>query len=227
MKQMSRRERVLARHQPPARRPRSLRGVAPLPERGSLAGGSGAGDAPVPRAIRLGLPEDHAARRLRRRRPGDAWRATPCSRTDIAPARAARCAPRRTGEKIRALDPGVGPGYAEEIETIIRLGVRSPDRRRAGRADALLTAFARAEAVGRPPARATCASIRRWSRAPSRRSPRRSSRSPCRALDRGRVGHLLLDPGGQPIGQLRGGLRAIRRALRPAVPRGDRARSRR
>src|SRR5262249_19253409 len=131
--------------QPPARRPRALRGVATLSERRSLARRARPGDTPVSPALRFGLPEDHAARRLCRR--------------GLGMRRGRRCA-RGWAPGVRELRGPRGGGLAEDPRARSRVGarlrrgarddhparLRSPDRRCARRADAVLSAVAGAEA---------------------------------------------------------------------------------
>ena len=197
MKQMTRRERVLAALRPPAHRPPALRVLAPLSRRRPLAGRAGAGHAPLPRALRLGLPEDHAARRLRRRGLGlrRGRRGPPDGHRPVrAAARSARPKTgRRSARSIR------GPRRVRRAARDDHpLGFDRRDRRRAGRARPLFSPLSLA---------------RKLSGDRLKHDLREHPDAVTDALEAitetliafaelalagERVGHLLLDPGGQP-----------------------------
>ena len=173
MQQMSRRERIQAaiNRQPVDRVPYAV--WRHFPTRGPLAGRPGPGHAALPRSLRLRLPQDHAARRLRRRGLGlRRGRGGPARRPSRV--RVVRDQDRpRTGSGSAPLDPMSAEGYGQQIETIIRMGF---DRRIGDapvHAHAVLAAVAGPQARGRPAGRRPARASRPGPRTPWRRSRRR------------------------------------------------------
>ena len=137
-----------------------------------LPRGPRAGDAPLPRALRLRLPEDHAGGRLRGGGVGLRGGRRGAARRPPRVRALRRARRRRLEDDPRARSRNrAGLRRADRDDHSPRL--RSTHRRRARGADALLAAVARAQALRRPARRTTSASIRDLVPARSRRSRRR------------------------------------------------------
>ena len=209
------------RDQPRAGRPGALRRLAPLPRPSTAR-------RPASRSRRCASTSATAPTSSRSRppaatrsRPGAASRATRSGPTATARARVARSDAPTTGSEIRAARSrrrrGLRPADRDDHPPAASTGASATRPR----ADAVLAAVARPQAVGRPAATPICASIPQ----PCSDALEAITETLIRFADarspEGVSGHLLLDPGREPR------LSTPRRSTRASASRTTGASSRR